>query len=240
MRKFLTLIHARSIRTLLPVLSAMTIGMLAASCRDEPDNPEAGVAVYQNIVTYVGDNGTHSVLQYRQVNDSPVVTLTLQGLIDSRKAPAGTRLLVTYQLPSGSPYGTDADINATSLQMIYNATVQTDASSLPDMEQTQGIYVTTLYRSGRYLNLMAQMPATDGHRKFRLIADPATLQSPVPELYLTTEADSQGGYNRKAIASLDMAPVWNLPGCQGVKIHVRNTNNKYLRTFTFTKTTGTI
>lgn len=229
------LISPSILRSLVTVLCLLTVGFLT-SCSDEADEPQTGEAVYQNIATYVGDNDSgRSLLQYRQINDAPLVTLTLQGRIDPAQAPVGTRLLVTYTLPAGVAYGTSTAIEATSLNVIYNGTVQTDATTLPDMGATQGIYVMTLYRSGEYLNLMAQLPATSGKRTFSLVADPATLNTDIPVLYLTTQADTEQGFNRKTVASLSLAPVWNISTCRGVKVALNNTNNVYERELLFMK-----
>lgn len=229
------IIRHRILRYAAPLLCLLAVWLLT-SCRDEPDRPDQGVATYQNIATFVGNNDRGlSMLQYREINDSPLVTLTLQGTIDQNQAPTGTRMLVTYTLPEGVAYGTSTAIEASSLNVIYNGTVKTDATTLPDMNTSEGIYVMTLYRSGEYINLMAQLPACSGKRKFSLVADPATLGSDIPTLYLTTSADNEQGFNRKTVASFNMTPVWNLATCRGVKLLVNNTNNSYQCEFTFLK-----
>lgn len=218
-----------------PLLCVLLMSVLSA-CRDEPERPEDGVAIYQNIATYTGDdNAGHSQLQYQEVNDSPIVTLTLQGRLNQEQVKPGTRLMVTYTLPAGVAYGTSTNIEARSLNVIYNGEVKTDATALPSLEETEGIYVMTLYRSGSYLNLMAQLPASSGKREFELVADAATLGDEIPQLYLTTQAENEQGFNRKTVASLNMAPVWELPSCKGVEVHVKNTNNTYQQKLIFLK-----
>lgn len=227
--------YSNILRKATPLLCVLAMCLLSG-CRDEPDRPEDGVAIYQNIATYAGDdNGGHSQLQYQEVNDSPIVTLTLQGRLDQEQVKPGTRLLVTYTLPAGTAYGTSTSIEAKSLNVIYNGEVKTDGTALPSLEDTEGIYVMTLYRSGKYLNLMAQLPATSGKRVFELVADAATLGDEIPQLYLTTKAENEQGFNRKTVASLNLGPVWDLPTCKGVEVHVKNTNNSYQQTLMFLK-----
>jgi len=223
------------LRRATPLLCLLTVWLLSA-CRDEPEDPDGGIAMYQNIATYVGDNNSgRSMLEYREINDSPIVTLTLQGRLNQEQVPIGTRLLVTYTLPEWTAYGTSTGIEARSLNVIYNGTVKTDATALPSMEESEGIYVMTFYRSGEYLNLMAQLPASSGKREFDLVADATTLNDEIPQLYLTTHAENEEGYNRKTIASLNMGAVWNMPSCKGVEVHLKNTNNIYQQRVVFLK-----
>lgn len=217
--------------TIMSVLMLYTL----TGCKDEPDHPDEGLAICQNIVTYLGDSNGQSVFGYQQIDDSPLVKLTINGRIDSNKAPVGTRLLMTYTLPPGVAYGTDATVDATSLQLIYQGKANLEPTEIPDMAATPGIYVMTLYRSGTYVNLLCRLPVTDGDRSFALVADPATTNTPIPDLYLTTSATTAGGFDRKVVGSFDMSEVWNSTGCQGVRVHVNNTNNIYQQTFLLTK-----
>lgn len=61
------------------LVCALAVCTFLSGCHEEPENPEDVTAVFQNIATYAGDNDSgRSMLQYRQINDSPLVTLTLQ------------------------------------------------------------------------------------------------------------------------------------------------------------------
>lgn len=219
MRKTLTLIC-------LPLLTL-------ASCQDTPDGPT--LAIYSDIVTFTGNSSQGATFEYRQIDDSPTVTLAIdRATVDESKTAPGTRLLMTYSLPEGTSYGTDCNnVQLRSLQLIYTDTVRTVPS--PTIADMQKIGLLTLYRSGHYLNFTAFMPAVKA-RKYFMVADKATLNSDTVELYLSTFVkDNVPSYNSTQTGSVDISPVWNLPTVKAIKVNVDNSHNPNFKKFTFIK-----
>ena len=73
---------------------------------------------------------------------------------------------------------------------------------------------------------------------FVLMADATTIDSDMPQLYLSYKKGGQGSSFKNFIASIDIANIWNRPSCKGVTIHV-NDSNFGNNTIEFKKTTLT-
>lgn len=217
-------------RLALPLYILPLLAMLA-SCSDSSDDP--AVAVYQNIVTFMGNGPTAAYFGYREYGDSPEVTLGVPGTLDTKKVAVGTRLLMTYSLPSDVKYGDNcSDVTLHSLQQIYTDTVTT-VSHQQAMEANAPIYLSTLYRSGPYINIYASMPILPSRRYF-IVADESTIQSDTIRLYLSTSVPEQKPtYNSTQVASIYLGPLWTESTGKTFSLAVNNTNNVYRRLFCF-------
>ncbi|MDE7411308.1 MAG: hypothetical protein K2M94_04635 [Paramuribaculum sp.] len=211
---------------------ALLLSLFITSCSDEP--AEGSVQYYQDIVTFKENANGYVIMTYRNIDDSPLVTLRAEGTLNTKEVARGSRLVCTYTLPQGAVYGSDATINVQSLSLAMTAPLE--EADLADIPYTDnGIYVITLYRSGEYINLSCRQEVNKT-RRFHITLDTATSGLPVPTVYLTTSTEepvtaADGQY----MASFDLTALWSRTGVEGVKIVVNNTNNKYLKEFTFTK-----
>lgn len=214
--------------------AAITLSALAASsCTDSTDGPT--IAIYSNIVTFAGNQGEGSLYQYQQLDDSPVVELGIAGKLDEEKVAPGTRLLMTYSLPDGARYGESCyNVQLRGLQTVYTDTVSVSSPQQP-LPSPAPIYLTTLYRSGHYLNFTTSMPQIAG-RKYRFVADHNSLTTDTARLILTTEVPEETpAYKSTQTGSASIEPVWTLPGIKAVTVTVNNTNNSYKTKFIFPK-----
>lgn len=216
------------IRTALAALLPMAL----MACEEDHSGPTH--RVYQNVVTFTGNSDSGARFDYQEIDDSPVVTLGVNGRLKESEVKPGTRLLMTYSLPDGFDYGDDcSEVILRGLQTIYTDTI----TPLPAAEipAPAPIYLNTIYRTGRHINLTASMPQVKG-RKYRLLADKATLSADTAIVYLTTTVEEdEPSYNSTQVCSVNIEPVWNLPQLKAMKIMVNNTNNPYRTAFTFTK-----
>lgn len=208
------------------------LGLSIAGCSDEPGE---NVKYYQNIVTFTDNVDGYIVMTYRAFDDSPLVTLRAKGQLNTSQVARGTRLVCNYTLPAGIDYGTDATIDVVSMSLTMRAPLE-EAESADEIPYTDnGIYVQTLFRTGEYINLTCQQEINQT-RRFYITLDKSTVSEPEPTVYLTTATETeQPAANGLYVASFDFSALWSLPGVEGVKIVVNNTNNKYLKEFTFTK-----
>lgn len=216
-------------RHILP--SALLLWAIATtSCSDSHDGPT--IAIYSDIVTFMGNQGEGSLYEFQQLDDSPVVQLGIAGKLDEEKVAPGTRLLMTYSLPDGANYGQSCyNVQLRGLSTVYTDTVSL-SSPLPSPAP---IYLSTIFRSGHYINFTTSMPQIPG-RKYRLIADPSSLATDTARLILTTEVPEETpSYKSTQTASASIEPVWSLPGIKAVTVTVNNTNNSYKTKFTFKK-----
>lgn len=219
--------------TVTTLLASLLLCMATTSCKDSHDGPT--LAIYQNIVTFMGNSSGAVNFEFQELDDSPTVRLSVAGSLNDDDVTPGTRLLMTYSLPDDATYGKDcADIILRGLQRIYGGTVVT----LPHSEAlrcNRPINLTTIYRTGNFINFTTTMPATDG-RRYTLAADGETLPSGKIRLYLTTtESSATATYNTRQVGSIDISPVWNLPQTESVTVTVNNSQNPNSTEFTFNK-----
>ncbi|MCM1400462.1 MAG: hypothetical protein NC189_00445 [Bacteroides sp.] len=211
---------------------ALTVLLASGACSDSSsDGPT--LSLYTNIVTFKCNDTGKAVFEFQEINDSPVVRLETIGMVNESQAPPGTRLLMAYSLPEGVAYGTDCtDIQVRALQTIFTDTV----SALPSpIAKPAPIYLITLYRTGNYLNFTASMPHLPS-RKYFITAEQESLDTDTAQLYLSTRVpEEKPTFNSTQTGSVDISPVWNLPGVKAVKVHVNNTNNVYRTSFIFPK-----
>lgn len=219
---------------LLSIRALVCAALLAASCSD--DNDGNSIAVYQNVVTFTGNQPEGARFEFQEADDSPAVVLGVSGHVNEEKVKPGTRLLMIYSLPEGYSYGHDCmNVVLRGLQTIYTATI----TPLPHTEAVAAnapIYLNTIYRTGHYINVTASMPALTG-RSYTLAADETTLGTSNVEAYLTTSTEEEKPmFNENQTLSIDISPVWEMAQTKNLTIHINNINNKYLTSVTFSKT----
>ena len=222
-----------NLKTISPLILVCLTPMLAA-CTDSADGPS--VAIYRNIVTFDGNGPATANFSFREIDDSPLVTLGVRGSLNDERIPAGTRLLMTYTLPDDKTYGEDCfDVSLRGLQMIYTDTIAPlPYSEIESLKKT--IRLTTIYRTGQFINLTASMPALSGRKCLRR-ADQATLDTDTVRAYLSTSVpEEKPSYNSTQTVSVDISPIWELPTLRAISVEVENTNNPNRTKFIFPKT----
>lgn len=207
------------------LIAAMAV---LTSCSD--DNEGVADQLCETIATFDGNHEEIVTFSYQKVDDSPIIRIHGKGTIDESKVPVGTRLLVRYRLPAGTPSETGS-VSLISVQRVLTDTVTT-VSTPP----TPGrLYLNTIHRSGEYIDIQAMMPLTLD-RKIEISSLPYADSEGIADLYITTvTGDDYDTYDTTTWASLWLGPVWKRPDINGVRIHIDNTNNKYRNIFTFTK-----
>ena len=215
--------HLRHLRHATPILIATSMLMLTA-CAD--DNGIDGPVRMQlwDIVTYEGpaSGSKGSVFTFRQVDDTPLVTLTADETIEETEA--GTRIMIRYIPENGEAYRSD-HIHLLTASRINQGPATTEWKSDYDNWNRDSVWVYSAWRSGTYINFHLRLTYSNEPRIFTLALDPATRESEMPEFYLVHRMKEPVDYHDRAyFASFDIAEVWNLPSARGVKIHLADTN----------------
>ena len=222
------------------VLATLTAGLLCCATLPSCESDEEGAGYYVNmpftdIATYEGNTapGGGATMTVCKDGDLPPATLYCRNVSVPENIKPGTRMLIRYTNESNEPYTSGA---ATLLGAQTVTQGDVDLLMEPTWDATR-VYLLSVWRTGSYLNFRVRLPYSTEPRIFKLTADPATILSPRPQLYLAhdlapAEAD---GHDREYYASFNMAAVWNLAGTEGVVLHVNNSNlDKQI--FTFDKT----
>lgn len=188
---------------------------------------------YTDIATFRGNTAPGGGAEFgvRKEGDSPEATLYASRRIGDEGLEAGTRMLIRYTTPSNEPY-TSGEIELRGAARITQTPVELE-TDLPEGWNTTPVYLVTAWRTGEYVNLHLRLPYSAEPRVFGLMADPTTLASAWPDVYLVhiMEGDAGATYERRYYASFDLSPVWDRPGVEGIRLHVNNSN---LDTDTFT------
>ncbi|WP_289753169.1 NigD-like C-terminal domain-containing protein [uncultured Duncaniella sp.] len=219
-------------RFLLSIVPAFLISSALTSCNDD-DGIDGPVEMQLwDIVTYEGkgNDGQGSVFTLRQVDDSPLVTLTSNLGLQDLEAP--TRLMIRYIPEGGQAYVSDR-IQLLGASKINTGEAATEWKEDYDKWNRDKVFLYSAWRTGTYINFHLRLTYSNDPRIFNLVLDPATRESETPEFYLVHIMAEETDYHDRAyFASFDIGEIWNAPGIKGVKIHIADTNlNKDVFTF---------
>lgn len=208
-----------TIRLLLVTL----IMSVTLSCADEGVDGPVGIPLW-DIVTFEGNIDGHANFSFRQVNDTPLITLVADRAIPADDLEGGERMYISY-LPESNTSYTSGPVTLYSAAIINQAPMETaPIIDLPDWNRDP-VYVYSAWRSGTYINLHVRLTYDREPRTFCLVADEATISSPTPDIYLVhTMAQPSDYHDRVYYASFDISDIWERPDVTGVRLHIANSN----------------
>lgn len=215
------------------LLTVAVVTICLYSCSDDTGVDGGVIPEIWDIATYAGPLPSGgSSFSMRQVNDSPLITLTYSGVLEDI-AP-GTRMAIHFIAINGKAYES-GPIKLLQASKITQGEVETQWSEDYDDWQRDKVFLYSIWRTGSYINFNVKLTYTTEPRIFKLVADPATLDSDSPVLYLVhilpREIDN---HDRTYLASFDISPIWNRDDLKSISVRVANSNlNKDI--FTFTK-----
>ncbi len=220
----------------LVLLPLAALFLMFTSCGE--DGIDASVEMpLTEIATFEGNGEGRAVFSFRKVDDTPLVVLTADTGIDIDPERVPARMLIRYIPENGNAYES-GPVRLLSASLINSSAVETVWKDGYDRWDRDGVYLYSMWRSGTYLNMHIRLTYSTEPRVFCLAADPATLHTSVPDLYLVHIMENTAdNHDRAYYASFDMASVWNRKDVTAVRIHVANTNlDKHI--FTFEKTSS--
>lgn len=216
----------------LRLLTITCIATLFAACGD--DGPYSDRVALYDLVTFDGNLSQGATFTFQRRDDSPMITLTAKGVkMATDQVKQNDRLIIGYYPEAGEAYKSD------NIQLISVTKVNQDTIRFSPAEEIVGwdrdpIYLNSLWRSGKYLNMYLRVEYSSESRKFRLVADESTLGDEYPQLYLMHDMfDAPESFSRRAYASFDISSVWDNPKYKGVVLHINDSNiEKEIYTFT--------
>ena len=220
-----------SLPALAPALIAASAALTGCVNADTIDGP-VEMTVY-NIVTFEG-NEPGATFSYCPPGTDTPLTLRSAEAIDPEQATAGKRVIIGY-VPARDASGTIA------LKALARVTMPelTGCQGVPRGWDADGVWVTSVWRSGQYVDMRLRLPYSAEPRMFALAVDSTTLGSPVPRLYLCHKlpegVTADATFSRNYYVSACVSPVWDRPEVEGIEINIANTNLPSLRQFTFMK-----
>ncbi len=215
------------------LLVVLLLGLAQFSSCSDDDGVDGPVDMQLwDIVTYEGpaSASSGSVFSFRQVDDSPLVTLSSD--VTLKEVDNGTRLMIRYIPEGGKPY-VSGNIRLLSASRINQGPADKEWKDEYSQWNRDKVYLYSAWRTGSHINFHLRLTYSTEPRVFTLVLDPATADSDVPEFYLVHIMNEPTDYHDRAyFASFDIGEFWNRPGVSAVKIRVANTNlDKYIFTF---------
>ena len=230
---------------------ALIITMTAVtSCVNNNDGPNGGGRMVA-LVTYTGsetvqlsDGSTNRVsgfTYYGADNTVSTCRTTVETRLPETVVNPGQRMVIGYTFSGDNyqpyPAGT---INLMSYVLVATSTVETVSheTAVGNNAEMPLYYEGSqpaISRTGNYINLEAVLQYYS-QREFTIFADESTLDTAMPELYVSTveKGDAQGVKGR-TMASFDISPIWRDPSITGVKVHINNTAGDRRQEFEFRK-----
>ena len=222
-------------RILRPILlTAILPAITLASCREEGFDGEVDMTC-TDIVTFAGNIDGRATFTFNKVDDTPEITLTAQGALDTEKIDEGSRVLISY-IPENNKAYTSGDIFLRGGKPITFSDIRMAWSSDFDRWNEDKVYLYSVWRSGKYINIHVRLTYSTEPRIFCLAVDPETIDSEYPDVYLVHVIAKDIDYHDRAYyASFDISQLWTRSGIKGIRLHVANSNlDKQI--FTFPKT----
>lgn len=210
-------------RWLLALVAVISTTLWGCMNHDTEDGPVKRYLT--DIVTYEGDNGQGGTrFTFQKADDSPLITLDWQGRLQADGLNRGTRLLIQYYPLSGQPYQSgDVELRGAA-RITCDTIMQVNMSKHPDWQRDR-VYVYSLWRTGRWLNMHCRLPYSPEPRTFTLGVEDSTLYQEFPQVYIIHQLDSVAPrHDREYYVSWDIGPVWNNSTIHGLDVHVANSN----------------
>ena len=206
-------------RYLIIAAAALSLG----ACNNSGDN---AVAYFTDIVTLDSSTDQGSVMTFRELNDSPVITLTSTTALP--KDNVGKRIVILYSPVGTTEHGVGGNVNLVNAGLTYGAGAPPLDAVVDTLDNWKSDEITFMqaYRSGKYLNLGMILPTNASLEKFRCYIDVTTLDNEYPELHVVYKA--QVGYDSQSanfFGSYDISSLWNRPGVKGLKVLYTGYNN---------------
>ena len=204
------------------ILGIIFVALLwvTTGCSDEPELDYGDFC--EVFATYEGAEQGNATFSYCRYNDSPLLTLTAEN-VASLDVDKGERLFIRY-----TDLGSNGGENQRKIRLDGYTEIISDVVRSATADQIQGytsteIDVTSLWRSGTYLNLNSWVPFTGKRFLMMLVVDKSTLDSDTvdAEIIYDVQGETQT-FERKEYASFDIANLWNRETFRQLRVKVND------------------
>lgn len=231
------------------IAAVMAVGSLTA-CNDSDSDPNINQNGNIALVTYTGnsqrtlpngDNVTVSNFDYYGTDNTVTSAYTTtESKIPTDLIRSGQRMVITY-IPSTEgtiyPQG-EIDLKRYVVVPTATMTVESHDKAIANNAEMTLYYENrqpSINRTGNFINLQIYMPFYE-EREFTIVADESTLETSIPELYISTAIKGTGGgITSVTLASFDISTVWHNPAYTGVRVHINNIGGDQQKVFEFNK-----
>lgn len=206
-------------------LLAMFAAIFSFTSCNTSDGPEGKyqAGVFAN---YLGIDGLKMKFSYTEPNSDESINIIAQatGFSEAMTLTPGTRVYLVVNVNYGQEVVNNSVVEFYGLAKL-NTYGDVEIGAAPaNWFDGQDIYISTMTRSGKYLDIMAMAP--ENGTSLRLVADETTINSENPVMYLIYENSTTGSSNINYVASFDIESVISRPSCKKITVMVHNSNGQ--------------
>lgn len=209
------------------IIVGLLLSVVLMACSEEEETNLGDFAM--NIVTYESADADGLVrFSFQTRDDLPVQKIAAYG-VSLDNAEAGQRCLMRYTVKNTLDDGTVV-VNPDSFAQIPTSDARTAQHSDMDNFPETEISVTSLWRSGKYINLNGWVPYSGKRYQLMLVADESTLDDAtvVARIVYNTMGETTM-FDRRVYASFNVEALWGKTTLKRLQIGIGE------RTFTFEK-----
>lgn len=231
------------------IASIVALGCFTA-CNDSKSDPNINQSGFTALVTYTGNlqhtlaNGEHVMVSnfeyYDTDNTVSAAYTTPETKIPDDLFRSGQRMVITYIPATEGTRYPQGEIDLKRYVVVPTATLTYDEhdKAIANNAEMTLYYVNrqpSINRTGNYINMEIYMPYYE-EREFSIVADESSLETSIPDLYISTAIKGTGGgVIAVTLASFDISSLWHNPSYTGVRVHINNNGGDQQKVFTFNK-----
>lgn len=199
--------------------AALCAVLLLAACAD--DDVADRQPVLQNIVQYDGIAEGRTLFTYYAPGSGTPEVLTARGEYIFGDIEEGEALLLTYTADATAT----GYIYVNSGRKINNLVLlQSEPEGLEGWD-SEGVYLLSAWRAGNRLNMRLNLTYDSAPRRFAIIVDKTTIDSPWSVAYLFHRRGNETpNFAREYYVSCPLTPLFDRDGIEGLRLRLLDTN----------------
>ena len=214
-------------------VSLLAIALAACSDDNEPSGEKQDSFRY-DVVTY--DGYADCVAQFTFIPRLDAPEITYVGRLGKQpEIKEGQRVLLNYFVPAEAS-GSKQDVIINGVSAIFSDTLRFAEKQRIDTISREAIRLASVWRTGNYINLHAEVEYTGKPRWFYLLMDKATWNSDTVDCYLVHNTFGATKYFwRQTYASFYVGGAWKTQSCCALRVHINDNVFPDTKTYCFGK-----
>jgi len=214
------------------MILAASAACLLCSC-DDDENDDIRIATLYDIAEITQKNAGSTVFTvYRpDAESADAVRLTATGFT-AGNVDTGTSVFLAYTPHNGQAYSS-GEITVERIGVVNNANLKRGNEGNIAGWNEDPVWMISLWPAGEKVCVRLRLPYSTEPRYFALVIDEATADNEYPDAYLFHRRNTiEPNFQREYYGAFNLAELWKMESCRGLRIHVSNSNNPSLNLFT--------
>ena len=214
------------------LLLLMTLAATACDSDKQVDSVQDSFRF--DMVTY--DGYADGVAQFTFIPRLDAPEITYVGRLGKQpEIKEGQRVLLNYFVPAEAS-GSKQDVIINGVSAIFSDTLRFAEKQRIDTISREAIRLASVWRTGNYINLHAEVEYTGKPRWFYMLMDKATWNSDTVDCYLVHNTFGATKYFwRQTYASFYVGGAWKKQSCCALRVHINDNVFPDTKTYCFGK-----